>query len=424
MVQFKSVRCGLCEKPMFYGFKCKECKYRCHRDCVEKVPPSCGLPQEYMEMFKRSVAADGGRRSPLASYSGPSAITSPSSLKSEPITRDRSKRLKGHYSNPSLNVPFPPDSSSNTSSCTSSTPSSPAILVNSQPPYSASAKTSSHLFHFPDISNLATTSLSASNHFVRDHHSYALNNSGSSSSMSREPKSIVKEFVETQKSNDSDKTISGASGSTSTDSEKTLAGRLDSQDSQVSDMDVTDRAWPRQNSMSSHEWDIPYQQVHIVEEIGTGLFGTVYRGLWHGQVAVKKLNLITNFEIDGKADESPENKKILESFRQEVAMFRKTRHENLVLFMGACMKPPDLAIITSLCKGKTLYTHIHVVKDKFALNRTLQIAEQISQGMSYLHSRGIVHKDLKTKNIFYENGKVVITDFGLFSVTKLCRGKR
>ena len=35
-----------------------------------------------------------------------------------------------------------------------------------------------------------------------------------------------------------------------------------------------------------------------------------------------------------------------------VATFRKTRHENLILFMGACMNPPNLAIVTSLCKGK------------------------------------------------------------------------
>lgn len=44
--------------------------------------------------------------------------------------------------------------------------------------------------------------------------------------------------------------------------------------------------------------------------------------------------------------------------------------------------------------------------------------------MGYLHARGIIHKDLKTKNIFLENGKVVITDFGLFSVTKICHGNR
>lgn len=44
--------------------------------------------------------------------------------------------------------------------------------------------------------------------------------------------------------------------------------------------------------------------------------------------------------------------------------------------------------------------------------------------MGYLHARGIVHKDLKSKNIFLENGKVIITDFGLFSVTKLCHRNR
>ena len=48
----------------------------------------------------------------------------------------------------------------------------------------------------------------------------------------------------------------------------------------------------------------------------------------------------------------------------------------------------------------------------------------VFQGMGYLQAKGIVHKDLKTKNIFLENGKVVITDFGLFSVTKLCHGNR
>ena len=44
--------------------------------------------------------------------------------------------------------------------------------------------------------------------------------------------------------------------------------------------------------------------------------------------------------------------------------------------------------------------------------------------MGYLHAKGIVHKDLKSKNIFLETGKVVITDFGLFSITKLCHGNR
>ncbi len=52
--------------------------------------------------------------------------------------------------------------------------------------------------------------------------------------------------------------------------------------------------------------------------------------------------------------ENMEEEGTLEAFRLDVATFRKTRHENLILFMGACMNPPKLAIVTSLCKGELL----------------------------------------------------------------------
>lgn len=50
--------CDYCDKQMFMGLKCKECKYKCHRDCASKVPPSCGLPQELIDEFKKTLQAD------------------------------------------------------------------------------------------------------------------------------------------------------------------------------------------------------------------------------------------------------------------------------------------------------------------------------------------------------------------------------
>lgn len=61
---------------------------------------------------------------------------------------------------------------------------------------------------------------------------------------------FAEEMAGTDKSNDSDKTVSG-SGSVSTDSERTPV-RVDSQDSQVSDGEAVERAWPRQNSVSCY----------------------------------------------------------------------------------------------------------------------------------------------------------------------------
>lgn len=46
------------------------------------------------------------------------------------------------------------------------------------------------------------------------------------------------------------------------------------------------------------------------------------------------------------------------------------------------------------------------------------------QGMGYLHAKGIIHKDMKSKNVFYDNSKVVITDFGLFTISGVLQAGR
>lgn len=56
------------------------------------------------------------------------------------------------------------------------------------------------------------------------------------------------------------------------------------------------------------EWDIPYDELKIGEPIGTGRFGTVYRGYWHGNVAIKVLNMDYYLDDD----------KTLEAFKLEV----------------------------------------------------------------------------------------------------------
>ncbi|XP_049825863.1 kinase suppressor of Ras 2 isoform X2 [Aethina tumida] len=408
--------CAYCQKPIYFaaGLKCKECKYTCHKHCKERVPASCGLPTELLKEFKKHMTesewnlvvllyglheSEGG----TATHGGVAdargrhgVVLSPPTGRQKSLVN--SSKRKPSHPQPCSNLPpfHNQDSSSNTSSCNSSTPNSPAI-----PPQTLNTPQSHHKssFNFPDVTK-------RSDEHAEDGCVFTDVNLDVPNLTLRKP--ILS-------SDDPSVRTTSSGGSTSTtDSDRTPA-RVDSQDSQVSDTDtITDEhRWPRQNSLSMREWDIPFHEVVLGNELGTGRFGTVYQGKWHGDVAVKILNM--NYL---------EDEKTLEQFKMEVATFRKTRHENLILFMGACMKPPKLAIVTSLSKGNTLYTHIHLRKDKFNMNKTTLVAQQISQGMGYLHAKGIVHKDLKSKNIFLENGKVVITDFGLFSVTKLCFGNR
>merc|ERR1719225_1276377 len=330
------------------------------------------------------------------------------------------------------NKPWP-DSSSNTSSCNSSTPSSPNVILDSTPnptpPHSASMYTSGVQFTFPNPGqNGSETSLHCHSsqsgyvgskfqqdslmignnsgcHTAQQNINYSSHQQLSQASLPqvhhqnpRSPNPGNPLIVSIQ-SNDSDKTLSNSSGSQGT------SLRMDSQDS-------TEVEWgsSRQPSISLREWDIPIEDLKIGQKIGSGQFSTVHQGNWHGDIAIKFLDM-----------ESTEDEATLEAFRKEVATFRKTRHENLILFMGACMNPPKLAIVTSLCKGDTLYTILHLKRDKFPMSKIKIIAEQIAQGMSYLHHRGIVHKDLKSKNIFFERGRAIITDFGLVNVARrLC----
>ncbi|XP_064650252.1 kinase suppressor of Ras 2-like isoform X4 [Lineus longissimus] len=400
--------CDYCHKHVFEfrGKMCKYCKFKCHKDCAPKVAPACGLPDKYVDVFLDSYLREG----------------SPSASRKTSNTNAPGSNLKPARSVPGISA-FPGESSSNTSSCDSSTPSSPALLGLHDIHQSSSPSPIIHVtsFRFPDVAN--GTNFSYGTPDITQVDADLPDDEDNDRTLgdlciqvpeiqwpTKSPR-CLRDVVNTTTSNDSDKTIVDSVGSNGS-GDKAPPERLDS-------MDIPDDgtcSFIRVNSISValREWDIPYEELNLGEPIGTGRFGCVYKGNWHGDVAVKMLNM--DSDLDNEAQ--------LSAFKLEVAMLRKTRHENLVLFMGACMKPPHLAIVTSLCKGASLFTHIHLRREKFPMNRTVIVASQIAQGMGYLHAKGIIHKDLKTKNIFLETGKVVITDFGLFNATKLCQGNR
>ena len=61
---------------------------------------------------------------------------------------------------------------------------------------------------------------------------------------------------------------------------------------------------------SNEDWEIPNEEIIVGPRIGSGSFGTVFRGHWHGSVAIKRLN-VTN--------PTPAQ---LQGFKNEVAVLR------------------------------------------------------------------------------------------------------
>ncbi|XP_064474500.1 kinase suppressor of Ras 2-like isoform X2 [Ornithodoros turicata] len=148
------------------------------------------------------------------------------------------------------------------------------------------------------------------------------------------------------------------------------------------------------------EWCIPYSDLEFQEKLRHGRQSAIYRGRWHGEVLIYTFNQSREEEVS--------------EFWEDVSKLSLIRHENIALFMGACVEPPHLAIITSMKKGPSLFEHIHIKRHHLSSHTKVNVARQIAQGMGYLHAKGIVHKNLTSKNVILESRvKVCIMDQGM-----------
>ncbi|KAI3978278.1 hypothetical protein MKX01_003441 [Papaver californicum] len=153
------------------------------------------------------------------------------------------------------------------------------------------------------------------------------------------------------------------------------------------------------------EWEIPWEDIQIGERIGIGSYGEVYRADWNGtEVAVKKF-----FEQDFSGD-------ALEQLKCEARIMLRLRHPNVVLFMGAVTRPPNLSILTEFLPRGSLCRLLHRPNIQLEEKRRLQMALDVAKGMNYLHTSNptIVHRDLKSPNLLVDRNWVVkVCDFGL-----------
>lgn len=146
--------------------------------------------------------------------------------------------------------------------------------------------------------------------------------------------------------------------------------------------------------------------------LGTGLFGKVYKAVRRGtrDVAVKKLNL-------GKA--------ALRTFSRDIGILEKvSRHASIVELYGACQAEPVM-ICMEFMEGGDLHTAFHRCKELDTHdfdwnNKGKQIALQVAQGLHFLHTSGVVHRDVKSRNVFLTpEGNAKLADAGLASTPSL-----
>jgi eukaryotic-like serine/threonine-protein kinase len=147
---------------------------------------------------------------------------------------------------------------------------------------------------------------------------------------------------------------------------------------------------------------------HIIEQIGAGGMGVVYRARdehLERNVAVKVL------PVGSLADEAARKR-----FRKEALTLAKLNHPNIATIFEFGTHGNTDYLVTEYISGLTLDNRLisGALSEKEAVNLGIQLA----QGLSVAHEHGIVHRDLKPGNLrLASDGRLKILDFGLAQLT-------
>jgi serine/threonine protein kinase len=170
----------------------------------------------------------------------------------------------------------------------------------------------------------------------------------------------------------------------------------------------------------------------LLEVIGRGAYGTVYKGIWREvgrHVAIKRVV---------RARLSSDEEKALQA---EIDLFKHLKHRHIVNYVEAVEMPGSefLDIVMEFVEGGSLYSIVQSIRRSQRRsperrdNNSLEQASahvfseavvasfiaQVIHGLCYLHGQGVVHRDIKGANILVtKSSEVKLADFGVASTKR------
>uniref|UniRef100_UPI00358F79A5 uncharacterized protein n=1 Tax=Myxine glutinosa TaxID=7769 RepID=UPI00358F79A5 len=141
----------------------------------------------------------------------------------------------------------------------------------------------------------------------------------------------------------------------------------------------------------------------VISKIGEGSFGFVY----------KATNVISAKEVALKLEKFVDDGQMM---LHEAYILTKLHHENIVKLLDIPIRLPDshrVALVLEYVKGDSLASQIHYLR-KFSESGLSFPVKQMADAVEYLHSRNIVHRDIKLENVLLSiEGTVKLIDFNL-----------
>ncbi|KAF5375044.1 hypothetical protein D9758_000365 [Tetrapyrgos nigripes] len=146
--------------------------------------------------------------------------------------------------------------------------------------------------------------------------------------------------------------------------------------------------------------------------IGRGTYGRVFLAM---NATTGEMMAVKQVEIPQTASDKNDSRQVtvVQALKMESETLKDLDHPNIVQYLGFEETPDNLSIFLEYVPGGSIGS-VLLRHGRFSDEVTKSFTAQILSGLEYLHSKGILHRDLKADNILVEmSGVCKISDFGI-----------
>ena len=160
------------------------------------------------------------------------------------------------------------------------------------------------------------------------------------------------------------------------------------------------------------QYEFHYQRVELLktESLGIGSYGAVYKAMCDDLPCAAKILHPALFQFT-----APGTTSIMRKFEQECRLLNAIKHPHIVQYLGTYHDPESkLPVLLMELMDESLTQFLKRSHEPLPYHTEVNLCHDIALALSYLHSNGIVHRDLSSNNVLLIAGsRAKVTDFGM-----------
>ena len=178
---------------------------------------------------------------------------------------------------------------------------------------------------------------------------------------------------------------------------------------------------PRPVQDGDQEYAFRNVELYKNETLGTGSYGAVCKAKCDELICAAKLLYPVLFEMQPQAPEpGKEHRQPFCRFELECRFLSRINHPNIVQYLGTYRDPDTNApVLLMELMDKSLTHFLESSPGPIPYHVQVNLCYDIAQALAFLHSNGIIHRDLSSNNVLLLGNRAKVTDFGMSKFTNI-----